>query len=334
MDALRATLLATLLFAPALSGCFGDDEPPVARSISDSGGVLSQGFAYDGQGLERVGATLEGQVNRVDDTGSVTVNFQFAGSSWSIVFDSFSGTSDFQDGGVAFDLVEHGATGVADTSIPEILALIAAWGSATVSRDGEPYPDPGTGETGPWNAHLMIAANSVRQADGRITNADQSAPYDPGSPDDAFTTGDDPQAIFWVKAPSGEDNRREPVTQNQTFTFQGPPMTETMEVPAGSSSEVTINVTTVEGEAPLHVGNATVRVLDGDGNELAAEEGAITPTETFEATLSFADAPGPLTVELSGQGAFELMVSAHVTFEDYPFLVFTWDDPTVEAVEG
>lgn len=327
----RALLLTLVLALAPLAGCFGATEIPLERTVSAQGGRVSEGWAYDGQGFLQATATLEGTASNPDNAGSFTVTFDLDGETWAITFDQFAQADgkDFMDGGVAFELDEHGDTGVADTSIPKIHATLAAWGKATVTRGGVPV----VGQAGDlWSAHLMVSADTVRGADGRILKADGATPYDPATAGDALRVEGDPQVLFWIKSPDGEDARREPATTSQPVAFQGPSTTQTVAVDPGvGAASATINVTADGGSAPAGAGQLEVRVLDAAGEQVGNGGGNVLPGQPVLLTipLEAAALKGPLTVELTGAGAFAARVDATVEYDDKPFLVFTWDEPVV-----
>lgn len=330
MQRARAFVLTLVLAALPLAGCFGAEETPLERTVSATGGKASAGWAYDGAGIESASAKLDGLVNNPDNTGSVTATFTYAGSEWAILFEQFAAAPDkaFMDGGVAFDLVEHGDSGVADASIPRIHAIVAAWGKATVTRDGAPV----AGQSGAteWSAHLMVSDTTVRGADGKILKADGATPYDPASPADARRVEGDPQAILWVKSPDGENAARAPVPVTGSAAFLGPESTQTIEVPAEKGARVALNLTADGGGNPLAVGQVAFRLVDAAGTEVAAVgQQTVTPAAAYSGVLEVAEATGPLTLEITGQGVFTASVEGAVSYADVPFLVLTWDDVTV-----
>lgn len=323
-----ALVLALLALAP-LAGCFGADAVPAERTVSASSGKSSDGWAYDGTGLAPAGASLSGTLDNADNTGLVEVSFEHAGSTWVATFDTFAQAAgrDFMDGGIAFELDEHGTTGVGDASIPRIHAIVAAWGSARVERDGV----LATAE--PWAAHLMVSADTVRGADGKITKTDGATPYDPASPADARRIEGDPQALMFLKHPQGETFSREPAMTSEPLTCAGPECSQTAEIPFDTgAASIVVNVTVgPQSSLPGAFGQGTVRVLDANGAELANETFQVTPQgpDALSLDIDPAGALAPLTVEVTGSGAYTALVESVVTYEDVPFIVLTWDEVTV-----
>lgn len=323
---MRAPLLGLILVA----GCFGAAETPNERRISANGGSVSPGYAYDGAGIVSADATLDGVVANAENAGILNASFTFAGSAWAIQFDRFAQAEgkDFQDGGVAFELDEHGDTGVADASLPRIHALIAAWGSARVLRDGElAAPEP-------WSAHLMASRDTVRGADGKIARADGVLPYDPTTPSDARRVENDPQAILWVKHPQGETFSRGVAPVDVTLACAGPQCAQSAQIPLEPGAALlALNVSFMPGPLPLAVGRGMLAFTDATGNDVFPPVTFdVSPGPTPASTQVSASASmieGPITLTLTGDGAFSVAIEGGVTYDDVPFLVLTWDEPVV-----
>lgn len=333
MQKARALGLAAILALVATAGCFGGDEVPPVKTVSASGGLASDGYAYDGQGLEEASAELSGFVHDPDDRGSLNASFEFAGSTWEITYQSFSGQEDFKDGGVEFGLVEHGDSGTSTPIIPTIDGEIVTYGTATVLRDGQPATDP-QGNSGPWSAHLMLSHDTIRGPDGLITKADGSTPYDPSSPGDARIIEDDPQALLQLTAPSGPDSARAPATTNETLTVQGPGSSASTTIGAAQGATAVINVTASGGSSPLGVGNVQIQITDGN-QTLDRAEGMVQPNQDFTASFELADLnTSSLGIVASGNGTFEVEIGATVTYDDHPFIILTWDDYQTEGMDA
>lgn len=333
MQQARALGLATVLVLVATAGCFGGDEVPPVKTVSASGGVASDGYAYDGQGLESANAQLEGFVDDPEDTGILNLSFEFAGSTWEVTYDTFQGQEAFKDGGVEFNLVEHGDSGTSTPIIPTIDGEVVTYGTATVLRDGQPATDP-QGNTGPWDAHLMLSRDTIRGPDGLITKADGSTPYDPDSPSDARIIEDDPQALFQLTAPSGPDSAREPQTINETLTVQGPDSTDSVTIEAAEGASATVNATASAGSGPLAAGNVKISISDGN-QTLDSAEGTVGPNQDFTASFELEDLNvSSFDVVARGNGTFEVAVSATVVYDDHPFIILTWDDYETEGMDA
>lgn len=325
-------LLAPLLALSLVAGCFGAEVAPSERSATAADGKASAGWAYDGAGVTAAAATLAAELDNAANSGSVHVEFDHRGSRYVVHMDEFreADGKTFMDGGVAFDLVEHGDSGTADASIPKITARIAAWGVATVTRDGEVLGgDAGT----MWSAHLMVSDDTVRSADGKIAKADGSAPYSPDAAGDAKVVPGDAQAIFWIKHPDGETAARAPLAGTGTIECSGGSCS-TVEIPTenGTASLIVRANFTGPSGAPVSLAQARVGLVDADGNEVAGQDVVSTPAEPAQVTFELAgdEIPGPLTLRVGGPGAYTVAVSYEIAYDDAPFIVLTWDDVTVQ----
>ncbi|GEM_PF-3924304 len=337
---LPAVLLALLFVALPLAGCFSKDTTPPAYTVKATAGKVSPGWAYDGAGLEGGDATLEGRVVNADNTGALFANFTYLGSKYQVVFDKFAQAEGkaFQDGGVAFGLTEHGDSKVADASIPKIHGKLVAYGTATVTKDGAPVK----GKTGlaDWMAHLMVYDDAVRGPDGKITDAKGDAPYDPSKPADAKTYPGQPQAMLKLVSPDGENGTRAPSHVDKNITIQGPQASDSADVPFEAGAKpftIQVNSTPLStpAPAPLQVGTLTVTIKAGD-KTLATDTANIQPQQAYSKAFpitaeQLSNATSPLKVEISGSGAYGVEVSADVAYDDHPFLVVTWDNPTLTS---
>lgn len=326
----RTLVLVLALLAMPLAGCFGAEDVPAERSVVASGGKASRGWAYDGAGLESVGASLDGKLNDPDNAGVVNVTFDFAGSTWVATFDTFAATKDVQDGGIEFEIDEHGDTGVGDTAIPKIHAIAAAWGSAKVMRDGAlATPEP-------WTAHLMVSADTVRGADGKIAKADGATPYDPSAPTDARRVEGDMQAIMFLKHPQGETYSRAPANVTAALSCAAPQCMQTAELAFEEGADsLELNVT-VSAPSTLPapagpLGQGRVAIVDANGTELASLTIAPNPQAGTPTPLPVPldGAVFPLSVQVTGDGVFDVNVAGTATYTDVPFIVLTWDEVTV-----
>jgi hypothetical protein len=334
-----ASLVALLAVALLVAGCFGKGGTPAAYTVHATGGKVSPGWAYDGAGLVDGAATLDGHVVNADNSGALFANFSYAGSQWQVLFTKFSQAAgkDFQDGGIAFGLTEHGDSGVADNSIPKIHGKLVAYGTATVMRDGKPV----IGKTGlaDWAAHLMVYDDAVRGPDGKITNAAGSAPYDPSKPADAKTYPGQAQAMLKLVSPDGDSSARPPVHVDKNLTIQGPNGDATADIPVEAGAlpfSIFVNSTPVgtpaPTEAPLQVGQINVAVKVGD--KTLTDSANITPNGGYAkkfdlAAADLSNVTKPIQVEVTGSGAYGVEVVADVAYDDHPFMVVTWENPTL-----
>jgi hypothetical protein len=204
-----AAAAVVLTVGLALAGCVGD-APTIeltgkdARYLDVQGFALHPGYTYDGTFVQKAEGTLSVKLNDEDNTGLVTATVTTrSGTTWTITFDEFAGTVDRQGGGVRFNFDEHGNTGNGTPELPKFYALAAAWGTATITKDGQKVQEPNTlGER--FSAHLMVVKGQVRNPDtGRILKMDKTCCYDPSAPLDGHVSEIGSQAILQAKTKTG-----------------------------------------------------------------------------------------------------------------------------------
>lgn len=197
-------LATTALLSAGLSGCFGSDYSFEANGTQPL--IIDGGYSYDGKLVRTAaGGSITIQLDNGSDTGRVeAVVRDQGGPEWRIVFDEFFPSSPTHDGGIREDFYEHGATGNGDTKLPRFFAYAAAWGSATVERDGQPVKEPNTLDDR-FPAHLMVSMGKVRDATTyQIYKADGTCCYNPDNPEDGAPASEaGAQAILQVKTASG-----------------------------------------------------------------------------------------------------------------------------------
>lgn len=322
MPKVRSFLVGLLLVATAFAGCLGDDGPATQYDVQASSGHVANGWAYDGAELESSVASLEGSLDAETNTGSLNITYDAWGSTWEIRHSQFQGSQDFHDGGIALDVTEHGDSGVGHTEIPRIDGLVLTWGTAEVLRDGEPYEIT---QTGTWSAHMMFNENTIRGPGGQILQEDQSAPFDPSNPGNAYIEEDNPQALIELTSPGGAEDAREDATVSESIEIVGHEDQGSTEIPTSQNSQATINITT-EADSPLQGGSVMVEIVDEEGEVLAEDEGEITPAAPYEGSWTIEDLSGPVQVVVSGSGTYTANVDATVAYDDHPHITITWDD--------
>ena len=179
----QLVLIAAFLFgAVAVAGCLEPERTSAYQAYGDRGSYTS-GFAYNGRGIVPFDGPVYISVNDADNTGSLRAKGKLGPTPFEVTFQQFAPSKPFHDGGIASNLIEHGDSGVGDTSIPRVDLEMAGWGKATIDYGGKPYADPVTGNL-TWTAHFMVIRNGVRDnATGAIyANENKTEIYDPEQP--------------------------------------------------------------------------------------------------------------------------------------------------------
>ncbi len=108
---------------------------------------------YAGKRLTSVRGTIEIEVNDLTNTGQVLVEFVEGSDRYRIVFDQFSGSKPYQDGGIATRVYEHGDSGNGDPLYPKTWLYLSGWGTATMYKNEKIlYKD--------YSAHFMVMERS------------------------------------------------------------------------------------------------------------------------------------------------------------------------------
>lgn len=324
-----ARFLALALALAVASGCLGRGsdlgDPRVVRADSKAA-FSAAGWAYDGEALESVDATVDATFNDADNAGSAVVTWMVEGQTWKAEFDLFAEAPNrsFMDGGIEFDLTEHGDSGVADASVPKILALVAAWGEARVSVEDVPLKDPTGAET--WSAHVMASDTTVRGTDGKIATGAGGA-YDPARPGDARRVEGDRQLLFALR-PHPREAPLAPFAEN--FTGDVVPQGETafpFAAEIGGAIHVEFTAQGAQG-APAGVGQGSLALVSPSGTEVATGAFQVTPAGPATTSLDWlATESGEWTLVVSGEGAFSFLAAASVVYgSSDSFFTLTWDD--------
>lgn len=108
---------------------------------------------YAGKRLTSVRGTTEIDVNELTNKGQVLVEFVEGSDRYRIVFDQFSGSKPYQDGGIATRVYEHGDSGNGDPLYPKTWLYLSGWGTATMYKNEKIlYKD--------YSAHFMVMERS------------------------------------------------------------------------------------------------------------------------------------------------------------------------------
>lgn len=81
----------------------------------------------------------------------------------------------WQDGGIASNVAEHGASGQGNKMEPQMALVSGGWGTAEATLDGQPLVDPVSGGT-LWNAHHMVTKDAMMDATTHASHLAE-APY-------------------------------------------------------------------------------------------------------------------------------------------------------------
>jgi hypothetical protein len=289
MIARLAGLIA--IFVVAAACLEGEPVKPGDYQARATDGWFAVGFAYDGKLAAKFdNAVIDVRINDADNAGRIEASGKLNNKTWIIVFDRFAEQSNksFQNGGVAMNLDEHGATGHGDTSIPQVHADAAAWGEANVTVDGQRLRDAITGQD-TWVAHAMVLTTGVRDdgTHGVYADAAHTKMYDPATPAVGVADPNDPEIHLVLRG------HRPPALEDRPVEASG-----RVSSPEYSADQVAFNNS--------HLGSAANLTL-------GVEPQTITPVATYdlECTLRDPDGQALITERFQGTATVERNVKSH-----------------------
>lgn len=163
--------------------------------VADVQGVPAEpvdSFAWDGDGSTPIEGTVKLDIDPVANTGEIVANWTDENGSWEFVQTAFvppphptglrvgpsaAGTELVEGDPVTTDVYLHGDTTAGGPVLPTVFNLMATWGPAEVTLNGEPFSNPYDGPAPLWAAHTMTTLGvrdgddgTVRTVDGEIFN--------------------------------------------------------------------------------------------------------------------------------------------------------------------
>lgn len=195
--------VAALLVGFALAGCLGSDADVVVHA-TDARALPPGDPDYAGERIRHAVGGFEARLDSARDRGTVTLHVADAGSSYDVVWLSFSGRAPYEQGGVARSERLHGATRNGSAYYPAFTVYVAAWGTANLRVDGILEKDPTTGGA-TFAARAYVVRGLVRDpGKGVVWNGARTGPYDPAKPDDAFVAATGSQVLVDVLSAAGD----------------------------------------------------------------------------------------------------------------------------------
>ncbi len=215
--------LALVALGPLSSIGAGADEGGVEYEIKAKGAILNRevtgpvvdsvqgvpaqpvdSFNLDGQGIGVIEAKAKFEIDPVNNTGEIKVEWRDEYGKWTLrqtafadpghptglrVGPSGSGTELIYGDPVTTNVYLHGDTTAGGPVLPTVFNLLATWGPAEVTLNGEPFENPYDGPTPLWAAHTMLT-EGVRGEDGTVRNTSGGI-FSPMNPGDGAVDMDD-----------------------------------------------------------------------------------------------------------------------------------------------
>jgi hypothetical protein len=291
--------------------------------------LMPPGGPFDGSAVEAITGTALVHTFLSSHSGYVAANFSLPdGRDISVRWTDFheQPNAAWQTGGIAANVVEHGASGHGNKMEPQVDLLSGGWGTAELLQDGQPIVDPISGTTN-WSAHYMITKEGIMDPKTHaVYKADKTTPFDPSSPGDGYvipgrtelhigfwTAGAFKNGIFQKAAPANATPLTDTVT-GATYDKQWP-------IPAELGAKITIDAS-MSG-----AGKLTFTLKDPKGQPVAQLNA--TPLSAGSLGVAKAEA-GNYTLDVQGAGvqaAYHAAVTVddpapewiHIVFEDVRF---------------
>lgn len=170
---------------------------PVVAEVQGVPAEPVDAFVHDGVGVTPVKAQAKLEVDPVNNTGRIEVKWEDEYGKWELVQTTFAppdhasglrvgpGAGDTElvfDDPITTNVYLHGDTTAGGPVLPTVFNLLATWGPAAVTLNGEPFDNPFDGPTPLWIAHTMLTVG-VRGEDGTVRNSTGGI-FSPANPAD------------------------------------------------------------------------------------------------------------------------------------------------------
>ena len=148
----------------------------------------------DGTNVNKVGGTIEIDVDELSNTGTFRAVLQLPEGEYVVELDHFEEFSPCHDGGIAAWLFEHGDSGCGDGNWPKSILFVAGWGWGSAELNGEPLHTD-------FQIHFMVT-QGMRDRETLAVLANQTSGDGAGAVNPAAI-----QMDFYIRSPAAnEDN--------------------------------------------------------------------------------------------------------------------------------
>lgn len=157
--------------------------------VADVDGVPAEpvhSFVWDGDGSVAIDGSLRLEIDPVANTGEIVAEWTDQYGKWKLTQTAFAppdhadglrvGSSgnvselEFDDS-IPTNVYLHGDTTAGGAVLPTVFNLLATWGPAEVTLNGDPFENPFDGPTPLWVTHTMTTVG-VRNDDGTVRTVD------------------------------------------------------------------------------------------------------------------------------------------------------------------
>lgn len=337
---LRTIAFAITLVTVAAAGCIGGDDEGIPSNIQvdASSPVVSMDFAYDGQDVVEPTGAARLVADNASGTGSLEGNLTLEGDTIAFSSQTFSGDPDkpYQGNGVAQGITVHGDTGRAAPTLPELNLLTGTWGPVTVTANGEPLPDPLTGQQ-TLRAHTMLTDTGIRDDDSKQILTEDGSVYSPdlagsgqsvqGDTEFIVEIFSDPSAPVFNDATVQDDGQMTPDSSNASLPFEIKATTAT--------AEMNVTVSPASDVLPTNPSEVDVSLVSPSGTELNATTlGGAMGEDSVAWSLNDVPASGTYTIELQTDTAANWEAGASIDYPEPVFLLAVFEDVSFGPAGG
>jgi hypothetical protein len=158
----------------------------VTNSVNGVPAEPVHSFVWDGEGSNPILGTARFEIDPVNNTGKIIARWRDEHGTWKFTQTAFAppdhpsglrvgpGAEDTMlvtGDPVPVDVYLHGDTTAGGAVLPTLFNLLATWGPAEVTLNGEPFENPFDGPAPLWAAHTMTTVG-VRNSDGEVLTVD------------------------------------------------------------------------------------------------------------------------------------------------------------------
>ncbi|NOX92223.1 MAG: hypothetical protein GXP18_07180 [Gammaproteobacteria bacterium] len=155
---------------------------PVANSVNGVPAEPVDSFDWSGSEITRIKGHAKLEIDPVANTGIIKAKWEDEYGYWTYKQTMFAPPSHptgvrmgaslgsltvIEDDPVTTNIYLHGDTGAGGPVIPTLFNLLATWGPAKVTLNGEPFDNPFDGPVPMWAGHTMVS-EGVRDANGAV----------------------------------------------------------------------------------------------------------------------------------------------------------------------
>ncbi|HBY96286.1 MAG: hypothetical protein M5U01_22080 [Ardenticatenaceae bacterium] len=177
--------------------------------VADVEGVPAQpvhAFVWwGGEGVVRIEGSIKIEVDPVSNSGEIKAEWVDRYGHWKLtqtlfaspdhptglrIGSSASTTELVVDDPITTNVYLHGDTTAGEPVLPTLFNLLATWGPATVTLNGQPFENPFDGPTPMWLTHVMVSVGT-RHPNGTVTANNGTEIYSPALQSAGDTQPDD-----------------------------------------------------------------------------------------------------------------------------------------------